>query len=129
MFCGCREEDTTSLQNKKEKKVLDPEATKIVKDPNIGVEKKGDLHGVFVRKFKIHTVLYLLSYRTMNENTAMNYTLIDPTGLLEALCHGHIENLEKSATASTNLEIICNNPTRFSRNASSPVRISTSSNN
>ena len=40
MFCGCREEDTTSLQNKKEKKVLDTEATKIVKDPNIGVEKR-----------------------------------------------------------------------------------------
>ncbi len=72
MFCGCREEDTTSLQNKKEKKVLDTEATKIVKDPNIGIEKKGDLRGVFVHKFKIHTVLYLLSYRTMNENTAMN---------------------------------------------------------
>ena len=58
--------------NKKEKEILDTEVTKIVKDPNIGIEKKGDLRGVFVHKFKIHTVLYLLSYRTMNENTAMN---------------------------------------------------------
>ena len=57
--------------NKKEKEILDTEVTKIVKDPNIGVEKKGDLHGVFVHKFKIHTVLYLLSYRIMNENLGL----------------------------------------------------------
>ncbi len=54
--------------NKKEKEILDTEVTKIVKDPNIGIEKKGDLRGVFVHKFKIHTVSYLLSYRIMNEN-------------------------------------------------------------
>jgi len=57
--------------NKKEKEILDTEVTKIVKDPNIGIEKKGDLRGVFVHKFKIHTVLYLLSYRIMNENLAL----------------------------------------------------------
>jgi len=53
---------------KKEKQTLDDEITIIAKTPSIGVEKKGDLRGVFVHKFKIKTTLYLLSYRLKNEN-------------------------------------------------------------
>ena len=34
----------------------------IVKDPAIGEEKKGDLAGVFVYKFKMHHQLFLLAY-------------------------------------------------------------------
>jgi hypothetical protein len=34
----------------------------IVKDPKIGQEKKGDLSGVFVHKFKIHSKQMLLAY-------------------------------------------------------------------
>jgi mRNA-degrading endonuclease RelE of RelBE toxin-antitoxin system len=34
----------------------------IVKNPNIGEEKKGDLAGVFVYKFKVHHQLLLLAY-------------------------------------------------------------------
>jgi mRNA-degrading endonuclease RelE of RelBE toxin-antitoxin system len=34
----------------------------IVKNPNIGEEKKGDLAGVFVYKFKIHHQEFLLAY-------------------------------------------------------------------
>lgn len=34
----------------------------IVKNPAMGEEKKGDLAGVFVYKFKIHTQLFLLAY-------------------------------------------------------------------
>lgn len=32
-------------------------------DSHIGSEKKGDLRGVYVHKFKIQTVQYLLAYR------------------------------------------------------------------
>ncbi len=54
--------------NIKEKIILDGEVKKIVKDPAIGVEKKGDLRGVLVHKFKIYSSLYLLAYRLQNEN-------------------------------------------------------------
>jgi mRNA-degrading endonuclease RelE of RelBE toxin-antitoxin system len=53
---------------KKEKQILDEEIKIIAKDPSVGVEKKGDLRGVFVHKFKIKAMLYLLSYRLKNEN-------------------------------------------------------------
>ena len=49
--------------NKIEKKTLDNQILKIVEDPFIGVEKKGDLRGVYVHKFKLKTIQYLLSYR------------------------------------------------------------------
>ena len=52
----------------KEKTTLDGEIKKIVKDPALGAEKKGDLGGVFVHKFRIHSIQYLLSYRIKNEN-------------------------------------------------------------
>lgn len=32
-------------------------------NPHIGSEKKGDLRGVYVHKFKIQAVQYLLAYR------------------------------------------------------------------
>ena len=54
--------------SKKEKIALDTEINKIVDSPSIGVEKKGDLRGIFVHKFKIKTILYLLSYRLKDEN-------------------------------------------------------------
>ena len=54
--------------NQKEKKILDGEVIKIAKNLTIGVEKKGDLRGVFVHKFKIHSTQYLLAYRLQNEN-------------------------------------------------------------
>ena len=49
--------------NKNEKSGLDNEIRKIIRDTSIGMEKKGDLKGIFVHKFKIKTALYLLSYR------------------------------------------------------------------
>lgn len=51
-----------------EKKLLDIQILKIVKDSAIGQEKKGDLRGVFVLKFKIHATQYLLSYRLIGDN-------------------------------------------------------------
>jgi len=53
---------------KKEKEVLDKEIRSIIRDPSIGPEKKGDLRGIFVHKFKIKQSLYLLSYRILGEN-------------------------------------------------------------
>ena len=53
---------------KKEKEVLDKEIRSIIQNPSIGVEKKGDLRGIFVHKFKIKQNLYLLSYRVFDEN-------------------------------------------------------------
>ncbi len=48
---------------KQEKKALDKQILKIAENPSVGTEKKGDLRGVFVHKFKIKTTQYLLSYR------------------------------------------------------------------
>ncbi|MDA8079552.1 MAG: type II toxin-antitoxin system RelE/ParE family toxin [Nitrospiraceae bacterium] len=48
---------------KQEKEILDAEIKKIAGNPLIGEEKKGDLRGVHVYKFKIKSIQYLLSYR------------------------------------------------------------------
>ena len=48
---------------KAEKKKLDEQIRKIADNPSIGSEKKGDLRGVYVHKFKIQPVQYLLAYR------------------------------------------------------------------
>ncbi|MBN1903054.1 type II toxin-antitoxin system RelE/ParE family toxin [Candidatus Sumerlaeota bacterium] len=49
--------------NKKEKNILDKQIKMILENPFTGKEKKGDLKGVRVHKFKIHTTQYLLAYR------------------------------------------------------------------
>jgi len=48
---------------KQEKKALDKQILKIAENPSVGTEKKGDLRGVYVHKFKIKNTQYLLSYR------------------------------------------------------------------
>jgi len=53
---------------KREKQKLDEEIRNIVDNPSIGSEKKGDLRGVFVQKFKIQTSQYLVAYRFFGEN-------------------------------------------------------------
>lgn len=54
---------------KQEKTILDQQVHAIVNDPSIGQEKRGELKGVFVHKFKIHTTQYLLSYRLRDSKT------------------------------------------------------------
>jgi len=44
--------------------------------PHIGSEKKGDLRGVYVHKFKIQTVQYLLAYRFIGN--ALELIIIGP---------------------------------------------------
>ncbi|PKK88559.1 MAG: addiction module toxin RelE [Candidatus Wallbacteria bacterium HGW-Wallbacteria-1] len=51
-----------------DKMILDQEVRNILENPDIGEEKKGDLAGVFVHKFKIRIIQYLLSYRFSNQN-------------------------------------------------------------
>ena len=53
---------------KNQKLSLDEQIRKIIKNPGIGEEKKGDLQGIYVYKFKIHTTEYLLSYRFRDED-------------------------------------------------------------
>lgn len=48
---------------KREKEILDKQIKKIIQNPNIGIQKKGALKEVFVYKFKISTLQYLLAYR------------------------------------------------------------------
>ena len=54
--------------SKQEKELLDREIKKIAENPLIGEEKKGDLKGVYVHKFKIISLLYLLSYRMIKSD-------------------------------------------------------------
>jgi plasmid stabilization system protein ParE len=53
---------------KAEKKKLDEQIRKIADNPSIGSEKRGDLRGVYVHKFKIQTNHYLLAYRFAGED-------------------------------------------------------------
>jgi mRNA-degrading endonuclease RelE of RelBE toxin-antitoxin system len=52
---------------KQDKKALDEQVLKIAEAPNIGIEKKGDLRGVFVHKYKLKNTEYLLSYRFVKD--------------------------------------------------------------
>ena len=54
--------------NKQEKEILDKEIEQIAKNLSIGDMKKGDLQDIYVYKFKIKTVQYLLAYRIKNDN-------------------------------------------------------------
>ena len=54
---------------------IDNEVEKIIKNPNIGELKKGDLKAIRVHKFKFKTQLFLLSYEVKG-NTLLLY-LID----------------------------------------------------
>ena len=57
--------------SKAEKSALDREVKNIAENQNVGEEKKGDLKGVFVHKFKLKTNLYLLAYRKTGADLEM----------------------------------------------------------
>ncbi len=56
-------EKKVKKMSKSEKDILDREVKRISEDPGIGEEKKGALRGIFVHKFKLKTIQYLLAYR------------------------------------------------------------------
>ena len=53
--------------HKQDKRALDRQIRRIMKDPTMGQEKRGDLKGVFVHKFKMHATQYLLAYRFVGD--------------------------------------------------------------
>lgn len=53
---------------KAEKRILDKVIGQIVDKPDIGQEKKGDLRGIYVHRFKIRAIQYLLSYRFIGDD-------------------------------------------------------------
>jgi mRNA interferase RelE/StbE len=61
-------ENKVKKLSRPEKELLDGEIKKISENPLIGEEKKGDLRGVFVYKFKIKSLEYLLSYRMLKSD-------------------------------------------------------------
>ena len=54
--------------HKQEKEVLDREIRNISEDTSIGEEKRGDLRGIFVHKFRIKAAEYLLAIRMVGED-------------------------------------------------------------
>ncbi len=54
--------------NAREKKSLDEQIRTIAEDPAVGTEKKGDLHRIYVHKFNIKNMQYLLSYRLVGDD-------------------------------------------------------------
>ncbi len=61
-------EKKVKKMSKPEKNSLDREIRSIADDPSVGEEKKGDLRGVFIHKFKLKTTQYLLAYRKVGED-------------------------------------------------------------
>ena len=61
-------EKKVKKMSKTEKDTLDREIRRITEDPSIGEEKRGDLRGVFVHKFKLKTTQYLLAYRKVGSD-------------------------------------------------------------
>ena len=53
---------------KREKNKLDEQIRKIMDNPFIASEKKGDFRGVYEHKFKLQTVQYLMAYRFVGED-------------------------------------------------------------
>lgn len=55
--------------NAKEKSELDSEIRRIIENPSLGSEKKGDLRGVFIHKFSVQSQMYLLAYRCIKDES------------------------------------------------------------
>lgn len=56
---------------KNEKQELDNAVREIAKNPSVGTEKKGDLRGIIVHKFKTSKTEFLLSYRMVGEDAEL----------------------------------------------------------
>ena len=52
---------------KSQKEQLDHQIRLIIENPHVGEEKKGDLKGIFVQKFKLDNLQYLLAYQFKND--------------------------------------------------------------
>ncbi|HCC68285.1 MAG TPA: addiction module toxin RelE [Nitrospiraceae bacterium] len=54
--------------------VIEDEVERIINNPSIGAEKKGDLTGFRVHKFKFHSQEYLIAYK-MQGNVILFYMI------------------------------------------------------
>ncbi len=63
IFASASFERFVKKLHKKDKETVDEAVSAIAADPGLGEEKKGDLSGVFVYKFKINKQEVLLAYR------------------------------------------------------------------
>ena len=61
-------ENKVKKLSKHEKELLDDEIKKIAENPLIGEEKRENLKAVYVHKFKIKSLQYLLSYRRIKSD-------------------------------------------------------------
>ena len=64
----------------KDKKVLDEAVIAIAKNPWIGEEKRGDLAGVFVHKFKLNKQESLLAYQLQPDKNKPNEIVLLSVG-------------------------------------------------
>jgi len=64
-------ENKAKKLSKQEKETLDDEIKKIAENLLIGEEKKGDLKGVYIYKFNMKSVKYLLSYRMIKSDVEL----------------------------------------------------------
>lgn len=60
-------ENKTKKLSKKEKEILDNEIKRIIENPFIGEQKKGDLRDIYIHKFKIKSIEHFLSYRMIRD--------------------------------------------------------------
>jgi mRNA-degrading endonuclease RelE of RelBE toxin-antitoxin system len=54
-----------------EKKALDKAVQKIIANPKIGEAKVGDLAGIFIFKFKVGNIKWLLAYENLSKREIM----------------------------------------------------------
>ena len=59
--------------NRKEKQTLDTAVKTIVKNPDLGQMKKGDLAGVQVYKYKHSTQQFLLAYQFIKDELVLTF--------------------------------------------------------
>jgi len=64
----------------KDKKVLDEAVKAVATDPSIGEEKRGDLAGVFVHKFKLNNQETLLAYGLQPDKKKPNTVVLLAVG-------------------------------------------------
>jgi len=62
-------ERTTKKLHRQQKAELDEAVRTIASQPEAGESKVGDLTGILVYKFRIGSLLCLLAYRVLDENT------------------------------------------------------------
>ena len=82
--------------HKEQKKIVNKAISTVINNPKIGEEKKGDLAGVYVYKFKIHDQQYLLAYewdplnRLLLVYSMLEFAFVDrlelPVIALESVC-------------------------------------------